>query len=325
MAKIRWTNEKYRIALLGDALPGLRSIVDGFMPSDGYDLRYIDSWPASKKRRIQRWYERVHLLEAQERRIVRPRSKQNLKKLIDAFHGDVPSKGFKVAFVPYVDPIGLPGAKKKKPAIRFLKSGIAVDTGAYRRMFIPFDKEALVMDTDSEMQRVFDEMPDAEVFYIQTGEFQTLNATYPEAITRKVKQWMQQYDGVSPLPRGSGNSSDDPASHHYKYWLNGVVGFEFNKRIDPHEMAKQVYKGMQAHKEKRAAQDRKMTSIKGIKKAEEIKRAKRKPVSYKKQVLKQYPNAVASIRKSQWVVMAGRKIIGRGGSASAAWKAAFTS
>lgn len=262
MSKIKWSDKKYKIALLGDTLPGLRSVVKGFEASDGYDLRSIETWSAARKKRVRDYYNTVHKLEAQERIVVRPRSKKNLKSLQDAFHGDVPSRMFKVAFVPYTSPKGLPGAKPRKPVIKYLKSGISIDAGAYERLFVPFDKKALVKNPEVEIKRVLGAMPGARLYFVQTGEFQTLNGMGPKILSEQVLKYMHLYDGVKALPRGSGNAGDHPHSHHWKYWLNGVVGFVFPKKLDVSAMQRQITQGMQAAKERRKAQDKKMKSKK---------------------------------------------------------------
>lgn len=255
---VRWSRDKYRIAMQGDTMPGLRSVVKGFEASDGYDLRRIDEWSPSQKRRVREYYKRMHGLLAQEKIVVRPRNKGNLDALQDAFHGDVPSKQFKVAFVPYTTPKGLPGAKKGAPKIRYLESGVSVDAGAYERLFVPFNKRALVKDTQKEIRRVIDSMPGARLFFVQTGEFQTLNGESARSLTEKVIRYMSLYDGVKQLPRSSGNSGDDPRYHHWKQWLNGVVGFIFSKRLDVSRIQKQIIQGMQAAKERRKQQDKAM-------------------------------------------------------------------
>lgn len=260
MAKIKWSAAKYKIALLGDTLPGLRSTVKGFEPSDGYDLRHINEWSASKKRRVRDYYAKVHFLEAQERIVVRPRNKENLRSLQEAFHGDISSKMFKVAFVPYTSPNGLPGAKQGHPKIKYLKSGISIDAGTYERMFVPFDKKQLVKNPEVEINRVLGAMPGARLYFVQVGEFQTLNGMGPRILSEQIQKYMHLYDGVKALPRSSGNSGDHPSSHHWKYWLNGVVGFVFSKKLDIGRIQKQITQGMQAAKERRKVQDKKMKS-----------------------------------------------------------------
>lgn len=259
--KIKWTSEKYKLALKGDTLPGLRTVVKGFTAADGYDLRKVEEFTKSQKARIRKYYDYVHQLEAQEKIIVRPRSKTNLEKLKDAFHGDIPHGQFKVAFVPYTTPKGLPGAKPKHPKIRYLAEGISIDAGAYQRVFVPFDQKALAKNTRSEISRVMNLLGEARLFFIQAGEFQTLRPKEDNDLVETVLRYMNQYDGKKPLPRGTGNVGDDPASHHWKYWLNGVIGYIFPKKIDYMKLARKIDKGMSDAKDRREVQDKKMRSV----------------------------------------------------------------
>ncbi len=260
----QWSDEKYRIALQGDELPGLRSTARGFGASDGYDLRKVDDWSPAKKRKVRDSYEKMYHLLAQSKRVVRPRSKQNLRTLQDSFHGDIPSREFKVAFVPYTDPTPLPGAKRSKPRIRYTQRGVVFDTGAYARHFEAFDKTALAKKPDAEIKRAIAQMPEAKLFFIQSGQFQTLNGKSAGLIAQQVKQYMQQYDGKTPLPRGSGNRGDSPKSHHWKYWLEGIHGYSFGKRIDIGKMQRTIVDGMKEAKARRKRQDtdiRKLSKI----------------------------------------------------------------
>src|SRR5690606_1677208 len=127
--KYVWTKEKYKSVVGGNRrenIVGLRSIVKGFDKKDGFDLNKGDKWTLAQQRRVREYCRRVEQLAAQPKRIVRARG-ENLKKLQDAFHGDVPSSKFKVAFVPDTEPkLSMPGAKQVKPKIRVLKEGISI-------------------------------------------------------------------------------------------------------------------------------------------------------------------------------------------------------
>ena len=254
-----WSAEKYRIAIQGDELPGLRSTVEGFNAKDGYDLRHIDSWTPSKKRRVRDYYEKVHHLLAQEKRIVRPRNKRNLRTLQDSFHGDIASKQFKVAFVPYTDPKQLhakrSGLKSRPARIRYTKRGIVFDTGAYARHFESFDKKRLAKNSDDEVKRAIAAMPGTKLFFVQVGQFQTLNGMGPNIIRELIKKWMMQYDGRKQLPNSSGNRGDAPKHHRWQLWLEGIVGYSFPKSTDTNQMQRAITSGMKAAKARRAKQD----------------------------------------------------------------------
>lgn len=264
--RINWTAEKYRIALVGDELPGLRSTVKGFQAADGYDLRHIDSWSSAKKRRVRDYYERVHHLFAQERRVVRPRNKSNLRVLQDSFHGDIPSKQFTVAFVPYTDPKQLErkgkGLKPGHTRIRYTKRGVVFDTGVYARHFEAFDKRALAKSPDNEIRRAIKAMPGTRLYFVQAGQFQTLNGMSAGILTQKVKMLMMQYDGKKALPNSSGNRGDAPQHHKWQLWLEGIVGYSFPKSTDTNAMMWAIATGMKKAKERRAKQDRDMKSKK---------------------------------------------------------------
>lgn len=253
-----WSAEKYRIALQGDELPGLRSTVKGFSAADGYDLRRIDDWSPAKKRRVREYYEKIHHLYAQERRIVRPRDPQHLRLLQKGFHGEDDSKQFKVAFIPYTDPARLPGAKPKKLRIRYNKRGVVFDLGNYQRHVYDFDKKALLRNPDAEIKRAVDAMPGARLFFIKVDQFQTLNGMSAGIMAQKIKMLMAQYDGRKPIPKGSGNAGDHPKWHKWDKWLDGLYGYSFSKRVDIGKLQRAVSEGIKAAKARRAAQDRTM-------------------------------------------------------------------
>lgn len=249
--KYRWTPEKYRAALVGrreDGVEGLRSLARGFEArkiqqrdskgrfshsTGGYDLRKIDEWTPQQRRRVREYFDRVEQLEGQAKLIVRPRgegAKAKLEKLHESFHGDVPSQDFKVAFIPYHEPkVTLPGAKQRRPRVRMLKEGIAIKTRRYERIFIPFDQKRLVQNPPAEIKRAAVRMPGAKLYFVQTGEYQSVNGMSLGILTRQVLQWMEQYDGERPLPQISGNKGDNPRHHHWRQWLRGLVGYVLPK------------------------------------------------------------------------------------------------
>lgn len=275
--KIQWTKEKYALALRGDTLPGLRRVVRGFTAKDGYDIRSFDTWSNSQKRRIQKYYGYVHDLEAQERRIIYPRNNKIKKTLTDAFHGDIPSKMFKAVFMPYTAPKGLPGAKSKPPKIKISKTGqIVTDVETYKRIFTPFNQVALAVDPETEVARAFNAAPDAKLFYVQTGQYQSVNAKSKNLMVNQVLKWMAQYDGVKQLPSGSGNRGDAPHLHHYSQWMKGVVAYQFPQDVDIHSLATAIARGREEARRRREVQDKHIRSVKGIAKAKRVARANKR-------------------------------------------------
>ena len=230
----------------------MRSLVKGFEAREGYDLRNIDEWTPQQKRRVREYFERVERLEAQAKLVVRPKSKAALKKLQDSFHGDVPSKEFKVAYVPYHEPkLTLPGAKKRKPRVRIQKEGVSIQTAQYERVFIPFNQRALAKNARGEIARAAKDIPGASLYFVQVGDNQTIHGQSLGIVTSQILKWMEQYDGVSPLPQGSGNKGDNPRSHHWKYWLNGLVGYVLPRGQDVRKMAQIIRAGRAANEERK--------------------------------------------------------------------------
>jgi hypothetical protein len=255
MAKRRpWSNERYALAVKGYAdIPGLRKLVKGFESSDRYDLRKIDEWTRAMKRRVRDYDERVHLLLAQERRIVFPRDPEKIKKLQGAFHGDVASRSFKAVFVPYVAPLSAT-KERTEGKISYTTTGITIDHGFNRRHLVLFDQYALAVDPEAEVMRCLAVIPNAELFYIQVNEFQTLNAGDAPNLARQVLKWVAKYDGRTELTSGR-HKGDNPAQHHYSKWMKGVVGYEFPEGIDPMEIARKIYLGMKDAKKTRHEND----------------------------------------------------------------------
>lgn len=249
-----WPIEKYVSVVKGDKefnIPSLRSVVKGFDAKDGFDIRHADEWTSYEKRKIREAYDKVNFLQAQPKRIVRARGK-NLEKLKRAFHGNVPSDDFKVAFVPDLEPdITLPGAKKNIPKIRYLKGGVSIKRKGYERVVIYFDKNGLAVNAEKEIKRAAKEMPGAKLYFIQAGQFETLNGRDITTLTNQVKKWMAQYDGVKPIPRGSGNFGNNPEKHHWSIWMNGLVGYVPLKKQNLIDIQRDISKGMKKNRELR--------------------------------------------------------------------------
>lgn len=251
--KYVWNAGKYRAALRGDPdnrVMGLRSLAHGFSAAEGYDLRHVDEWTPQQKRRVRDIFNRVRALESQPKLTVRPRSEKKLKQLQQSFHGDVSSKGLKVAFIPFSDPkVRQPGAKVKAPAVKMLKEGVSIKTAHYERVFIPFNHRRLAVDTENEIKRAAAQIPGAALYFVQNGNNQTLNGRSLRTITEQISKWMGQYDGVKSIPRGSGNRGDNPKNHHWKKWLDGLVGYILPKRVDVMKLSKIIREGREANKQ----------------------------------------------------------------------------
>lgn len=266
--KYIWNADKYRAAIKGSAengVKGLRSLAYGFEAADGFDLRDIENWTASQRRKVRETFRRIEELEAQPKITVRPRSKEKLKQLQQSFHGDTKSNNLKVAFLPYSDPkLTMPGAKAKPPKVRVLKEGVSIQTAQYERVFIPFNHRRLATDPETEIARAASQIPNAALYFVQNGNNQTLNGKSVRAITEQIIKWMGQYDGKKPLPKTSGNRGDSPKSHHWKKWLDGIVGYVLPKRVDVRKLSQIIKKGREAN-EQRKRQERNFMKRKGRK------------------------------------------------------------
>lgn len=256
--KYNWSKDKYRTALLGDKaekVEGLRNLAHGFSASNGYNLNDFDNWTPYQKRKVREYFHKVEEFEAQPKMILRPRSKKNLDALQRGFHGKV-LKGFKVAFMPYHDPVTtLPGAKKRKPKVKLIAGGegVSVDTGSYHRRVILFNQKNLARDPRAEIKRVAEKIPGAALYFVAVGEEgnQTLSGKSLNFITSDILKWMAQYDGKKALPKGSGNRGDNPKYHHWKLWLNGLVGYVLPKRQDVRKLGRIISQGRKANDERK--------------------------------------------------------------------------
>lgn len=246
--KYKWTKEKYAEVVGGkrDAqIEGLRTLVEGFEAEDGYDLTKVETWTKAQRERVRDYFHRVAVLQGQSKLIARPRKKEQLRRLQDAFHGEVPSDKFKVAFLPYHHPrTTLPGAKRAKPKVTITDDGVSIKTNLYDRQFIRFDPKKLVKNVEKEVRRVAGKVPKAAIFYAQVGANQTIPAEDLEGLIQQIKFFINRYDGKKPLPRGSGNKGDDPKAHHWKRWLEGMVAYKLPKGVDADMAATLIKQGM---------------------------------------------------------------------------------
>lgn len=216
----------------GELSPSLRRVAVGFKASEGYDLRKVNQWTPSQKRRVTNYFHELQNLTAQQKIILRPRNAERLKEAqIIGGH----SKGFKfkVAFVP--------GSAKAKAV--WTKEGLSIVEPTHEKMEREFNKIALARDPEKEIDRVIESTRKivgyrddgtpirrtATDFHIKAGENLVMKTYDATILKQQVLNLMNRYDGVKPLPRGSGNYGDAPKSHNWRRWLNGVVGYHFLK------------------------------------------------------------------------------------------------
>lgn len=259
MKKAQWSYQKYRDWLLGDAennVPSLRSIFRGLDASEGFNLHDFDSWTSAQRKKIRKAIEVVDEFQSQETRMVRPRKKENLRRLQKQFH-DKEYKGLKVAFVPDIEPqITLVGTRKLAPRIVYKKDSVVIKRKGFNRELVLFNQNRLAKDTSAELDRVKSLMPDAKLFYLKVGNHRTVNPFTNGDMENTIRKWMNQYDGVKELPRSSGNRGNHPKNHHWRDWLLGAYGIEFQRQRDIFAIAKKISAGRLKAKELKATRTR---------------------------------------------------------------------
>lgn len=243
-----------------EGVVGLRSLIEGLGAGDGYDLRYIDTWTLKQKRRVRDAFAGVRQLEAQPKRIIRPKSEEALKQYQKVLHPDVDIPGLKVAFYPYVEPKRLPGAKPRTPRVRLTKSGVTVSDGRQSRIEKFFDLERLAVDTKGEIERVAKSLgPGIGMVTVQVGEYETLRDTSMYTLAKKIQGWMLKYNGVTPFTPADGKKYwDRPEQHHYSRWLKGLVGYKLPKGETRLDQARRIEREFKARKAANAAERRRV-------------------------------------------------------------------
>lgn len=235
--RIKYSKEFYKRALLGETardgtkFSGLRSVAEKFKAADGYDLRHIEEWTPAQRARVRKYYHELQRLTAQPRYVFRARNEQHLKQAQRTSGHDTGYK-FKVAFVPYTPEFDKQG-KLKPPQVEFLKEGIRIKQTGYNKLKIPFNKVNLVRNPDKEITRAIAvNAPNAKRFAIDANGNEMRGIYARSFVTEKVVQLMEKYDGIRPLPKGSGNQGNNPKYHKWDQWLDGLVGYEFASRSD---------------------------------------------------------------------------------------------
>lgn len=251
----RW---KWDAAKYAETAKALRPLAYGFDKKDGFDLRNVESWTAKQREKVRRMFNQVWALQAQPKRPLRARG-ENLKRMQKVFHGSV-SPSLKVVFVPDTEPqLSLPGAKQRPPRIRELKDGYVISRrGQYDRVFIPFNQKALIKNARAEIKRIADQIPGAKLWYAAVDENTTLSGATLSGITSTILKWMEQYDGVKELPQTSGNRGDNPESHHWRRWLNGLVALVLAPGMSVKSMVQAIERGRARNKAMRQEINKRM-------------------------------------------------------------------
>lgn len=247
MAKNKiWTDAHYRAVMTGEY--GLRRLVNGFDAADGYDLRSIDTWSVARKRRVRAVAGDIARITAQPTRAVFARGKR-LARLTTAFHGDVPSRKFKAALVPYVEPKHPPGTKAPPPPrITYTGDRITIDQNGYQRVLTLFNPVELVINPRAEIERVLNETPNAKLFYLRVGIYDSIAPKEGRAsIINEIMRLMQRYDGITKFSRMSKKYGEAPGDHDSVDFLTGIISITFTGGVTIANAARQIDDGRDAY------------------------------------------------------------------------------
>lgn len=253
-----WSAQKYKEVVKGNPEKGiisLRQIFTGFEAKDGFDLRHPERWTSGQKRRIKNAFGRMRQLQGQPVTPYKPRSEKQLRQLQKQLHDHIYSRDIKVAFIPTPhQPMLSVGTKATRPQIEITDHGIIGKFGFYDRPIMFFDKKKLVKDPEAEIKRVANLMPDGVAFYyLKMGEYESVagQGQYLESIIRQTIHYMHKYDGKTPIREGK-HRNDRPRDHHWKYWLDGLIGYiptQYGMSIK--EMRQLINKGRKENDERR--------------------------------------------------------------------------
>lgn len=214
----------------------LRKSCFGFDAADGYDLRHAADLTRGQRSKITRYANEVRALTSRENYPFRARNKSHLKVAQAVSQHSPGFPNIKIAFVPWTKP---KGTKATRPELKFKGQTMTIETGNYRKDFIPFNKKKLITDADVEIARALAAVPLSATVMIQTGKYQIGNSFDKITVVDHVKKLMGAYDGKKQKP-GTHNrkGKKDPAAprqgkawnpkhHRWQDWLNGALVYQF--------------------------------------------------------------------------------------------------
>jgi hypothetical protein len=208
-----WSKKHYVDVLMGnkkEGITGLRSVARGF-DSSVYNIHNFADWSPYQKSKLRKYAKYVEDLEASEKVIVRPRNEKTLRQMQDSFHEEIPSKAFKVAWIPYHSPVThKEGLKPFRPKVRVTKYGVILETPWYDRAFMAFNLKALVRNPDAEIKRAMSHFPGADTYLIQCGKHESRNSYSQQVAINRVKEWM--------------------GYKNWRQWLKGIMGYSLKKK-----------------------------------------------------------------------------------------------
>lgn len=197
----RTVNKEY-----SDKLKSIRSYVNF-----DYDLR--KPLHANSKRKIDRYFDAIHAIQARPNKVYRSKNKQRVKEV-----QEFGRNGFE----------GLPGitvgfyeSSKANPiTLRFDKKGLVAKGKYFDIRYVPFRLKQLVENPDKELKRALADpgAQGANWFRVAVGEggqYSIPSPTSRNTVANNVKRLMTQYSDVK--------DNGEKAANHYTKWLHGLL------------------------------------------------------------------------------------------------------
>jgi len=220
--KVTKTEKRYK-----EDVKLLRQYFNNFGPKN-IDLRKHLS--PQQKAKITRYSEDLsEIISGSFRKvpIYRYKTKKKKRKIQESVHqGAYYSPHLKYALVPVPSP-------KSEPKIEIHRDGSVVvsDSGVYRT-YVNFNFDDLVMDRYNRIQEILDQFSNVRSWFISAGNHEIHRS--PEAVNMPpdadhinfvLERLMEQYGADKYDP-------ENPSSHFYGNWLNGLIGYRFDNQKD---------------------------------------------------------------------------------------------
>jgi len=174
-----------------------------------FDLRKVNTLSRYKISKIRKEFSALReILDVVSYQVTFPRKKSNIKRLRETFTPDIHfPKSFKFAIIPS------PDGKKAKVKYTSKKVPYIVLESGYKMLKVKINPYNLLIDIDSEINRVVDSVPWAKFFAIGAGEHFIYNRMYTGAksIIEDVKKLINRY------------SEDEESTSHFTNWLDSIL------------------------------------------------------------------------------------------------------
>jgi hypothetical protein len=199
--------------------------IRGFINFD-FDLRK----PLSRyqKQKIKTYYDEIDALTARPYYSYRPRDKTRLAKAQKYAQHEKSLPGLKVAFIPTNG--------KDKPKIRYNnKSELIVSTKHISSRLLEFDKNELIKDAKSHVEKVIKRDKTAKRFTILAGKYEIPNSYSRSIVPEQVVNLALKY-------------SAPEANNYFGNWMVGLTAHHFHDQADFDEYRNAKMKAKVKHK-----------------------------------------------------------------------------